>query len=422
MIGSRFRPILQLLSGNLVGAVVGGTFFLAASQRFSLVQMGRYAVAISFQWVIFGLIGTGLSIATLRFARDRFASDDRAGAAGVVANAVLTVAILTMAFAIVCWAVLARFGVALQFDPIVGLLAVVWAGARALLDVLRSGLLAQQDFRRTALLTSTSAATGLTALTFVLSSGELTVARLLSAHALGLFSSSIAGIWLLAPLARGGTRWVSARPLFDYARWPALSEGTRLLQVNLGAPLLAGLAGPAQAGLFGMGRYPAYVFDVIAVTLYQYWLAKAVSVPDRASMRGYIARQLRRAAGLGLAMIIAAVLAMPLLPLLGEEFALAGPLFVLSAVDFALVLLIRPIETVFHGLSRPRLELLQRSLALPILFIAALLLAPRWGSIGMAIAHIIASVTALAAGGFLLRRALVVARVEGIRAPVVESP
>jgi O-antigen/teichoic acid export membrane protein len=117
-------------------------------------------------------------------------------------------------------------------------------------------------------------------------------------------------------------------------------------------------------------------------------------------------------------MIGAAFLAVPLLPVFGDEFALAGPLFVLSTIDFAIVLLIRPIETGFHGLSRPRLELLQRLVALPILFLAALLLAPRWGSIGMAGAHLIASATSLAAGGFLLRRALAHAPAEGILVPV----
>jgi O-antigen/teichoic acid export membrane protein len=185
-----------------------------------------------------------------------------------------------------------------------------------------------------------------------------------------------------------------------------MSEGTRLLQTNLGPPILVSLAGATQAGLFGMGRYPAYVFDVIAVSLYQYWLAKAVQVPDQASMRGYIGRQLRLAGTLGIAMVASAFAVQPFLPLLGENFARAGLLFVLSSVDFALILLVRPMETVFHGLRRPRLELAQRTMSLPILFVAAWLLAPRWGAVGMAGAHISASVMSLAVGALLLRYAL----------------
>jgi O-antigen/teichoic acid export membrane protein len=408
MIGSRFRPILLLLSGNFIGAAVGGTFFLVASQRFSLEQMGRYAVAISFQWVAFGLIGTGLAISTLRIARDRLALDDRAGAAGVVASATIAASLLTVIAAIASYAFLVFFGAALGIDPLLGVLAVLWAGARALLDCIRSGLLAQQDFRRTALLTSASAATGLAALVIAVSAEELTVIRLLGAHTTGLFFGALVSIPLLAPLGRGRMRRDSTRAMLEYARWPSLSEGTRLLQSNLGAPLLVGLAGPVQAGLFGLGRYPAYVFDVVIVSLYQFWLARAVGVPDRTSMRGYVGRQLRWAGGLGLAMIAGAVLTLPIIPILGPDFARARPLFILSAIDFAIVVMIRPIETAFHGLSRPRLELIQRGIGLPILIIAALVLVPRWGAIGMAGAHLVASLTTLAFGALLLRNALAV--------------
>jgi O-antigen/teichoic acid export membrane protein len=70
--------------------------------------------------------------------------------------------------------------------------------------------------------------------------------------------------------------------------------------------------------------------------------------------------------------------------------------------------MIRPIETAVHGLSRPRLELIQRGIGLPILIIAALVLVPRWGAIGMAGAHLVASLTTLAFGALLLRNALAV--------------
>jgi hypothetical protein len=51
---------------------------------------------------------------------------------------------------------------------------------------------------------------------------------------------------------------------------------------------------------------------------------------------------------------------------------------------------------------------MQRGIGLPVLLIAALALVPRWGSIGMAGAHMVASLTTLAFGGLLLRNALAV--------------
>jgi len=403
---SRYRSILVLLSGNVLGAAVGGAFFLTASQSFSLEEMGRYAVAISVQWVAFGLIGTGLSIATLRITRDRLSSADRRGAAGVLVSAAISVCVLALLLGAGAYGLLRAVGERVGISPVLAVLAVAWAGSRALLDAMRSGLLAQQDFRRAALLTSTAAATGLLALTIALVAGELSVVRLLGAHVAGLFGGAVASVPLLAPLFREGSRRGGVRALLAYARWPALSEGTRLLQTNLGPLLLVGLAGPGEAGRFGMGRYPAYFFDVIAVTLYQYWLAKAVELRDQASLRGYLGRQMRFATWLGLAMVTAAFLIQPFLSLLGENFDRAGMLFVISSLDFAIVLLIRPIESVFHGLHRPRLELLQRMLTLPVLSIAALVLASRWGAVGMAWAHIVATAVSLGVGMLLVRRAL----------------
>ncbi len=400
------RSILMLLSGNVLGAAVGGMFFLVASWLFSLEEMGRYAVAISVQWVSFGLIGTGLSIATLRVTRDRLAADDRPGAAGVIVNALIAVCGLVLLLGTGAYALLSAFGDRVAIAPRLAVLAIVWAGARALIDALRSGLLAQQDFPRAAILTSLSAATGLLSLVVALTTGGITVDRLLVAHAMGLSAGALAGLPLLASIGRDGIRRGSARTLLEYARWPALSEGARLLQVNLGPLLLVGLAGPSEAGRFGMGRYPAYFFDVIAVTLYQYWLTRAIQISDRSSLRGYLKRQFRFASWLGLAMIGSAVLIQPFLPLLGENFAGAGTLFAISAVDFAIILLIRPIETVFHGLHRPHLELLQRALTLPVLVAAALALGSRWGAEGMAAAHIIGTGVSLALGLFLVRRAL----------------
>jgi O-antigen/teichoic acid export membrane protein len=408
MSDARVRPIVTLLGGNLLGAAVGGAFFLTASWRFDLPEMGRYAVAISVQWVAFGLIGTGVSIATLRFANDRLAANDRAGAAGVVVTSSLAASAASLGLAAVCFLGLRAAGTEAALTPRVAALAVLWAGGRALLDCMRSGLLAQQDFARTALLTSLSAATGLGALAFAAASDDLPLERLLEAHVAGILGGVIASAALLRGLLADGIRHDAqrTRAVFRYARWPALSEGTRLLQANLGPPLLVALAGPGEAGLFGVGRYPAYVFEVVAVTLYQYWLARAVRVPDRVSMRDYLAPQLRLSAVLGVGMVLAALAAQPLLPRLGENFARSGFLFAASAVDFAIVLLVRPLETVWHGLREPRLELLQRGVALPVLLAAALLLAPRWGALGMVGAHVCASLATLAFGSLALRRSL----------------
>jgi hypothetical protein len=63
-------------------------------------------------------------------------------------------------------------------------------------------------------------------------------------------------------------------------------------------------------------------------------------------------------------------------------------------------------DTAYHGLRELRLALVQRSLTLPVLLVAALVLAARWGALGMVGGHIPASAASLAFSALLLRRAL----------------
>ena len=52
--------LAKLLSSNLLGTLSGGVFFLMASWNLPIEEMGRYAVAISAQWIAVGLVGSGM--------------------------------------------------------------------------------------------------------------------------------------------------------------------------------------------------------------------------------------------------------------------------------------------------------------------------------------------------------------------------
>src|SRR5437867_123120 len=71
------RNILTLLAGNCLGTVVGAVFFLSASRNFSLSQMGLYGVAISVQWILAGIAGTGLDVATVRLTTAHLSAGNR---------------------------------------------------------------------------------------------------------------------------------------------------------------------------------------------------------------------------------------------------------------------------------------------------------------------------------------------------------
>ena len=144
-IRSDISPVLTLLSSNVVGAAAGGLFFLIASRAFDLEEMGRYTVAIGLQWVLVGLVGSGLSVAVIRLAADAIAADDRPAAAGIVSvgilfSAGLGIAVATIGFAVGRGDGFAPFGLD---GTILGWVA-LWGGARSVLDSIRSGLLVER--------------------------------------------------------------------------------------------------------------------------------------------------------------------------------------------------------------------------------------------------------------------------------------
>ncbi|MBW2541930.1 MAG: lipopolysaccharide biosynthesis protein [Deltaproteobacteria bacterium] len=397
----RIWSIAKLLSGNLLGTFAGAVFFLTASWTLPIEQMGHYAVAISTQWIAVGLVGSGLSIATLRLAADRLGAGDLAGAAGVVSQSAVTALTVTLVAVLVCWAI----GAAAPeiTGPLPPLIA-GWAGARSVIDCIRSGLLASQSFGRAALLMVGTAITGLTALAVAVMSGPLTLEHLLMAHVAGLSAGVLVAVGFSTPLLRDGIRFSRARQweLLRYARWPSLAEGTRLLQINIGPILLVTFSTSSEAGLFGVARYPAYIFDIISLSLYQYWLSTAVRRPDT-KLRGFLGSQLRLAAVIGALAVLVAFAVRPLLGLLGSPFVEAAPLFVLNVLDFAILLLVRPAESTYHGLRKPWLEWIQRGAVLPVLLLFGWLLGPRFGAQGMIWTQIMGGIAALVAAAFLLR-------------------
>ena len=198
------QPVLILLGSNFIGLLVGGFFFLNAAWKFDLNEMGIYALAISIQVIVTGFIGNGLSVATVRLATDFIAVDDRPAAGGIVAFSVIIPAALCILAAVICVGLpqIASYNKFLNG----GLLALValWAGGASILACLRSGLLAQRNYKGAGMLTVLSALTGLLSLVIVLLGGPLTVERLLIAHILGLGSSALLGVGFLLPLWRTG--------------------------------------------------------------------------------------------------------------------------------------------------------------------------------------------------------------------------
>ncbi len=385
-------------------------FFLVASWYFDVAEMGFYALAISVQWVLVGIFGSGMSVAVVRLSVDHFGRGDAAGAAGITAIAAglaLLGTTLAAALSLLLLDLPATMG-GMPLSATLAPLIALWAGGRAVLECLRASLLARENYRRVAQLTIASAVFGLSALAVVLLTGELDLRRLLIAHAVGQGASAVLAALVLVPLWRVGPNLALAqlKSLVRYARWPTLSEGTKLLQTHLGPVILVALSTAEQAGLYGLGRYPAYIFGVVGLSLYQYWLPQAALHGIDHRLRRFLRRQMRLGAVAAGCMLAGAFAVGPIMPLLGDNLAAGAPLIVPNTIDFIFVVLILPIEATYHGLHKPHLELVVRLCRLPVLLGLAYLLARSHGAEGMVWAQILSGAIALALSYMILRRNL----------------
>jgi O-antigen/teichoic acid export membrane protein len=170
--------------------------------------------------------------------------------------------------------------------------------------------------------------------------------------------------------------------------------------------MLAAVATSDQIGLFSLARYPAFLFGMVAISLYQYWLPEVAREKGAENLIRFLKRQMRLAALVGIGMVLGAVAVRPVLPVLGANFAAAAPLFILCTLDFVVFLLVRPIESVYHGFHKPQLELVLRVVRLPLLVGLGLLLASQYGAVGMAWANLLSGAAVGGVAVWLLCRYL----------------
>jgi hypothetical protein len=367
--------------------------------------MGLYAFAISAQWILVGLFGTGPGVAVVRLSVEQFASGNGQKAAGIAIMAAGTAITGTVAVAIV-GGTAAEISSGSGFSATAAVLVAIWAGGRSVLECLRSSLLSQELYGRVAVLTVAGAIVGLCALGLILATGDLTIERILLAHAIGQTASGLLATAFLIPLWRMGAELsaTSYRQLVAYAKWPTLSEGTKLLHSHIGPVILLAVAGAEQAGLYGLGRYPAYVFGVVGLSLYQYWLPQAALHGIDRRLREFLRRQMKLATLAAVTMLLGAVLIRPLISMLGENLASGTYLLIPNTLDFSLIVLVLPIEAAFHGLRRPQLDFFVRAVKLPLLLALAFFLSSKYGAAGMVWSQVLAGAAALSMAYGVLRK------------------
>lgn len=390
---SRAGELSWVLSGKLglMGANAALMLFLA--HRLELKTYGLLVMAISAQLLISRLLMMGVDAGMIRL---RGIPELHPRSAEVVTAGLVVMLYTTGALLLI--SVLAT-PVLLHFDMPGWVLASIVAGAigTSLVDYGYSFRLAHHQYALAALAQGGTAIwrLGLTAL----------VAILLPAYPLVFIAyhgaSLLSGMAQTAVLTKGTRAWPErglVRRLLRYSLWQGKANVIVIFSLYQGTFLLMLLRQQAATGIFGLALTLSLGFFAIYNAYFEYLLARIGSVEDIKALPQFM----RRAFGGSLVLTLAcapAIFAIAVLVpwLLRPQMSQVVPIFCYLAASMALLILQAPLEAACHYFLRPRLVSFGWLMRAVLIGIAGLILAPKFGAIGAAIAQLIGSALALVA-------------------------
>lgn len=380
---------------SLMGANAALMLFLAT--RLDLNTYGLLVLTISAQLLISRLLLIGVDSGMVRLTAvpELRSRTPQLVAAGLVVIAgtsgVLLVAIL---FAI-------PFGS--QSDTPAWLLLCVAAGAigTALVDYGYSFRLARQEYPPATLAQGGTAVWrfGLTTLAAVKLPAN-PVAVFAAYHGASLISGIVQTL-LLSRMSERPDRPLIKR-LLGYSYWLGKANVIVIFSLYQGTFLLMILNQPAATGRFGLGLTLSLGFFAV-YNAYSEYLSVRVRAIEHVKD---IPRFLKRAIAAGVVLILACVpivfVVAAVMPwFLGPEWR-EVPIFVWLSVSMLLLILQAPLAAVCHYLLKPQLITLAWVMRVIFIGVAGIILAPKMGATGAAVAQTIGSALALIALGWLV--------------------
>jgi O-antigen/teichoic acid export membrane protein len=381
--GAFVRSSLAVVAGFGVARLLGFAFQVAAGRLLAPGDYGRLTYALAVAAVLSVLLTTaplGLSRFLARHAEDR--PEQGAWYGGWLAAVGLVLAASALVTAVA--------------GPLLGLGGWLLAGLLAnLLGVaaLETYREVQRGLGRYALQAAfyvVANAAQLAAVLALSAFGQRTPALFLLAYGL----SSVGTLLVFAPLSRGGPplgrrllRWARVREVFRFLR-PVLLQAVLWNVWFFGDLILVEyLRGPVDTGTYGAAKAIANGFAIVPAAI-SFVLAPRVSRLADGEVRGQLGRALALTAAVVLPLAaIVAVAARPLTFILfgGRYEAAAAPLAVL-AVGMALYGLMSVLGALWLGIGRPVVDTVATGAATVVGLAAGVLLIPRWGPLGAAVA------------------------------------
>lgn len=230
------------------------------------------------------------------------------------------------------------------------------------------------------------------------------IAVLLPAYPLSVFfayhgASLISGLVQAMPIAHKSWVWPDRaliQRLLRYSFWLGMANVIVILSLYQGTFLLMALKQPQATGIFGLALTLSLGFFAIYTAYSEYLLVRIRSVERLKALPRFLARALAGALILTLGCVpVTIAVAMLMAWFLGPQWREAVPIFFYLAASMVLLIFQAPLVAAFHYFLKPQLVTFGWALRTVLIVVFGLILAPRMGATGAAIAQLIGSALAL---------------------------
>ena len=390
--------LFWVLAGKfaLMGANAAVMLFLA--KWLDLKTYGLLVITISGQLLISRLLMMGVDSAMVRLTT---IPELRSRSLEVVTAGLMLIVSTSGALIVVMLVAIPVFS---QFAIPAGLLPCIVAGAigTAFVDYGYSYRLARQEYPLAALAQGGTAVWRLALTTIAaVKLPAFPFAVFVAYHGASLVSG-LAQSLLIARVSERPNRGL-IKQLLSYSWWLGQANVIVIFSLYQGTFLLMLLKQPAETGVFGLALSLSLGFFAISNAYSEYLSVRVRALEHTKELPRFIMNALAGALVLMLACVPVIFVAATLIPwFLGPEWLEVVPVFVYLSASMVLIIVRAPLVAACHYLLKPKLITFEWVIQAGVVGIIGLILAPRMGATGAAIAQLLGSAVAFIVLSYLV--------------------
>lgn len=401
-----FSRTAMIYGANMARAGLGFLMSVLVARFLGPEQFGVFALFITVMVLAHNLLGEGLDPGVVRYyasyVEHRPARANRVLQASLALRMGLAAPVVGLGWGAAPWIARNVFGDDTLALPLrLGLSGALTA---SLCTFTLAGLRARERFGVYAALAPLVNALRVAAVPLLLAMGLFTLPWVMGTQVALFLVGAAAGFWMLRDaLADFRVDWPLMKELLHFSKWTALANLCFVLLSQLNVPVLNGLSGAREAGLFAAGATLLMVVDQITVAILTVRAPAVGRLADRAGYIGYIRQALPTAMFVALPLCLLVLVAQPLIQLVyGPDYEGSVTVVQILLAGFLATLISHPLYLVFYAMNRPERYAATALAALGMWSVAAWALIPTNGALGASVAVCSARLLQAALIGVLL--------------------